>query len=325
MMFSELYGIYYQTAAHILDEAVSRSKAGAPPLNTKEIREIIRQNGLGEGGLLIEDALSSQKWQLLHQDGTAPLQREPAMPLTTLEKRWMKAIAMDPRMRLFGEDLSPILNDQTIQPLFTPEDIVLFDRYDDGDPFEESQYIEHFRLILDAIKNHQLLFIEMEGRTGKKRNLITMPERLEYSEKDDKFRLIGSGRRQKDTINLGRILSCSLCDNPEVILQQANFHQSWQSRSGQSLQPSKQKVELVLTDERNALERVMLHFAHYEKEAVKLDRKNYQLTITYEKDDETEILIRILSFGPMVRVTGPNRFVRLIRERLERQGNLTEK
>ena len=325
MMFSELYGIYYQTVARVLAEAISQSKAGAPPLNVKEIREIIGQNGLGDGGLLIEDALSSQKWQLLHQDGTTPLQYEPAMPLTALEKRWMKAIAMDPRIRLFGEDLSTILDDETIQPLFTPEDIVLFDRCNDGDPFEDPQYIEHFRRILDAIKNRQMLFIEMEGRTGRKRNLITMPERLEYSEKDDKFRLIGSGRRHKDVINLGRILSCRLCDNPEVILQQANFHQSWQSQSGQSLQPSKQKVELVLTDERNALERVMLHFAHFEKEAVKLDRKNYRLTITYEKDDETEILIRILSFGPMVRVTGPNRFVRLIRERLERQGNLIEK
>ena len=35
-----------------------------------------------------------------------------------------------------------------------------------------------------------------------------MPEYLEYSEKDDKFRLVASGCRYGKTINLGRILSC---------------------------------------------------------------------------------------------------------------------
>jgi len=147
-----------------------------------------------------------------------------------------------------------------------------------------------------------------------------MPERLEYSEKDDKFRLIGEGRRHRDTINLGRILSCRLCDNPDVINRQNQFHQKQQRQRAFQ----KQKVELLLTDERNALERVMLHFAHFEKEAEKLDKKNYRLTITYDQDDETEILIRILSFGPMVRVIGPNRFIRLIRQRLEQQTELDE-
>ena len=40
---------------------------------------------------------------------------------------------------------------------------------------------------------------------------------------------------------------------------------------------------------------------------------------TYDADDETEILIRVLSFGPMLRVTSPERFIKLIRERLRRQ------
>lgn len=324
MMFNEVYSIYYQTVAHILTAAVNQSKAGAQPLERKQIQKIIHQNAQGEAGLLIENALFSQSWQLLHEDGTVPLEHVPDLPLTTLEKRWLKAIALDPRIKLFGEELNFLADDEAIQPLFTPNDIVYFDRYDDGDPFEDEQYIKQFRLILDAIKNRQLLFIEMKGRTGRKRNLITMPERLEYSEKDDKFRLTGSGRRRQDTINLARILSCRLCDNPDVILQQAQFHQKWQ-RHPFAQEPQKKKVELLLTDERNALERVMLHFAHFEKEAEKLDKNKYRLTITYEQSDETEMLIRILSFGPMVRVTGPNRFVRLIRERLNRQIDLDGK
>ena len=74
-----------------------------------------------------------------------------------------------------------------------------------------------------------------------------------------------------------------------------------------------------LTDERNALERCMLHFSNLEKETERLDGKHYRITLHYDRDDETELLIRILSFGPVLKVVAPERFVGLIKERLSRQ------
>ena len=86
--------------------------------------------------------------------------------------------------------------------------------------------------------------------------------------------------------------------------------------------PKKREVELELTDERKALERVLMHFAHFEKQAERLDDQRYRVRITYQEEDETEMLIRILSFGPVVRVTAPDHFVGLMRERLRRQRGL---
>ena len=43
------------------------------------------------------------------------------------------------------------------------------------------------------------------------------------------------------------------------------------------------------------------------------------MEINYSKDDETELLIRILSFGPTVKVIEPESFVSLIKERLHNQ------
>ena len=71
-----------------------------------------------------------------------------------------------------------------------------------------------------------------------------------------------------------------------------------------------------MVDQRKTLERVLLHFAHYEKEAEKLDEKHYRITVVYDKEDETEMVIRILSFGPMIKVTAPQHFVELIKQRL---------
>ena len=47
------------------------------------------------------------------------------------------------------------------------------------------------------------------------------------------------------------------------------------------------------------------------------------MTLRYNKQDETEMLVRILSFGPVIRVTEPERFITLLRERIAQQMLLT--
>ena len=82
---------------------------------------------------------------------------------------------------------------------------------------------------------------------------------------------------------------------------------------------AKDTVTFELEDRRNALDRVLLHFSHLEKETQRLDENRYRLTLRYEREDETELLIRVLSFGPMIKVTGPPHFEDLIKERLMKQ------
>ena len=82
---------------------------------------------------------------------------------------------------------------------------------------------------------------------------------------------------------------------------------------------SKESLTLRTFDERNALERTLLHFAHFEKRAERIDTKRYLVHIKYNKSDETEMVIRILSFGPMVEVIEPQDFKNLIIARLKSQ------
>ena len=76
---------------------------------------------------------------------------------------------------------------------------------------------------------------------------------------------------------------------------------------------------MELTDERDTLSRVLLHFSHLEKETTRLDDTHYRVTLHYDRNDETEMLIRILSFGPTVRVTEPEHLRQRLRERLMMQ------
>jgi hypothetical protein len=298
MIFSELYSAYYSAVAAILREAVKH------PLRKDELRNIIEKKAFGESMLNIEPAIGDERWQIIHSDGTTPLKHVPTMPLTTLEKRWMKAIASDPRIRLFSDEL-PDFPD--VEPLFKPEDISVFDKYSDGDPYEDEKYIKNFRLILQAVKDRRPLYIESANSKDKIINMTLMPEYIEYSEKDDKFRLIGSGRRHGATLNIARIIKCMPYNGPfEAFTEKAEHREP-------------EKVEFELYDRRNALERVLMHFAHFEKQAEKTGEDKYKVTIFYDKNDETEIVIRILSFGPMIKVTAPENFIELIKDRLLRQ------
>lgn len=306
MFFSELYSAYYVAVANVLREAVTR------PVSQVEIREIVEKYAFGESIMTIPSALKEERWQLLRPDGTAVLKHKPSMPLTTMEKRWLKSVACDPRIKLFGDiDLGPDFDG--VEPLFLPEDVIVFDRFADGDDFTDETYIANFRLILDAIKKELPLEIESLSGRGRIVRHTVLPQCLEYSEKDDKFRLRGAGGRFGSTLNLGRIVSCKASEVDRVTF------------SGKEGAVRPRTVAFELLDERNAMERVLLHFAHFEKSAEKLDDKHYRVTIHYDKEDEIEMVIRILSFGPLIRVTAPQHFVDLIKQRLLEQKSIDRK
>lgn len=299
MIFSELYSVYYNAVAKILARAV----AGA--LDAPTLRRVVEETAFGESVLVIPEALRSRRWQLLLPDGTTPLRHAPTMPLTELEKRWLKAISLDPRVQLFDLEFEGL---EEVEPLFTQEDYRIYDQYNDGDDYGDPAYIAHFRLVQDAIRRRYPLDVTMLNRHGQPISMHILPDALEYSEKDDKFRILTRDRGGA-IVNLGRITACKRYEGRVREARQARDH--------------RRELVFELTDERNALERVMLHFAHFEKQTERIDDRRYRVRLIYDYDDETELVIRVLSFGPQVRVLAPERFVELIRDRLRRQAACT--
>ncbi len=299
MLFSEIYGTYYNVIAQLLNKAVDGE------LTHQTILDIVREKGFEESILTIPDALESQTWPFITDDYGTPLEYKPTMPLTTLQKRWLKALLSDPRIRLFDPPTDGL---EDVEPLYLPDTFVYYDRFNDGDPFEDPGYIKRFRCILSAIRHKRWLQIQFEGHKGIPHYWRCVPYKLEYSPKDDKFRLISANKRESLSINLGRIRQCFMlepCENEDYCPKPMK----------------KRKLVLELTDDRNALERVMLHFSHLDKETERIDDTHYKITLFYEKEDETELLIRVLSFGPVLKAVFPDDFVKKLCERLEKQKN----
>lgn len=298
MIHSELYGAYYRAVTSVLRAAVDH------PVTPREVRQIARAEAFAESAPVIESALYGERWQLLRSDGTTPIKNPPEPIMTTLEKRWLKSVSLDPRVRLFNFDTTGL---EDTEPLFTQDDIYIFDKYSDGDPYGDEGYIERFRMILDAVKNGTPMEFDTVNRHGKNVRSVAMPLYLEYSEKDDKFRLYTSGSRYAGIINLGRITRCS----PYTGARRFTPHRI--------LREKQKTLVIEITDARGTLDRAVLHFAHFEKEVIRLGKGKYILRVNYSVNDETELLIRVLSFGPFLKVTEPDDFIRLIKERLRSQ------
>ena len=299
MIFSEIYSAYYNAIAAVLSELIDGEKS------EKELQRIVMQRAFGESVLTIMPSLKSERWQLIRPDMTTTLDHKPTMPLTILQKQWLKAISLDPRVKLFDVKFPDL---DGVEPLFTPADYHVYDKYSDGDPFEDEEYIRQFKVILRAIRNDSQIKFEMVNRKGNTMFVRCRPVRLEYSEKDDKFRLITAGWRAVSTVNLAKIRSCV----PYTGERQA---------IGEEKTVIYDTITVKICDERNAMERFMLHFAHFEKQAEKLDKKHYLVKIKYAHDDEPEMVIRILSFGPRIEVLESESFRKLITEKLKKQLN----
>ena len=300
MLFSEVYGSYFSVVAAILAEAADGT------LTERSMTQLVHEKAFGESGLSIPQALKGGAWPLLDRELGAVLKHTPTMPMTTLQKRWLKSLLQDPRIALFAPDATGL---EEVEPLYDPETFVYFDRYLDGDPFEDPDYIRRFRCILSAIREKRRLRIGFAGTHGREHLWNCVPYRLEYSSKDDKFRLISSNKRGVLTINLSRITYCQ----PLGLCAQEDYRPR---------ELSKRVLILELSDERNALERVMHHFSHFQRETERIGENRYRLRLTYERGDETELLIRVLSFGPVVQVVYPDDFIRDLKKRLEKQKKL---
>ena len=319
-IFSELYGCYYSVVAGILKDA---HKQG---LSVADINKIVEKEAFAETGLHLIPKLLDGNWDLLKQDVPSGLWHSKLKnavtqkPMTKLQKSWLKAILQDERMRLFLDDarLSEIedwLKDT--EPLFDKSDFHFFDVALDGDDYRDKEYIRNFGTILFAIKNRNSVNVKYKSARGNSVVFNIIPVKLQYSVKDDKFRVVAgkvrrNGRIVPIVMNMGRMLAVDMLTRevqPDTVIDGI-------LEQGEHLG----EVILHISKERNALERCMMQFAFYEKETEpEKNSRGYRCLIRYRMEEETELLIRILSFGPVVKVLGPESFVDQIRERLEKQ------
>lgn len=325
-LFSEIYNCYFQVIKSLIEQKNCISE--------KEVNFHVKNTCFEESILYLLPKLTEEGWGFYEkQDGLlrSRLSENFYVPLTDLQKSYIKAILLDDKISLFLDDdeieaINHAFSD--VEPLYLPDDFYYYDRFSDKDDYKNPDYRRHFRTILSAIRNHEYIDVLYESRYHRRFHHICLPCRLEYSIKNDCFRLLtveASAHRNPDasqTLRTPRVHTMNLSRFKEVM--STNQFAAQLPDINHLLRRScyHEPVRILIKNRRNALERAMLQFANYEKNTRRLDEDTYECLIYYNKDTETELLIEILSFGPMIKVVGNETFLRLIKERLMKQAAL---
>lgn len=322
-IFSEIYGTYFRIAARLLENEVT---------NEKMIRETVQREGFRDSVLFLPQKLipGSEDWGLFSRTPDGNLKHitknPPVKTLTKLQKMWLKAKLSDPRIRLFMDDetLSRLdIRLAEIRPLYTPEQFRLTDIFADSDDYFNEQYIKNFRTALEAVRRRKIVYIEFVSGHGKRINGRFVLLKMEYSPKNGKFRvycylLRNDKIKSSGIINIGRITN--IVDTGRIFRTPVSIDDYFSSRKCSS------PAIIRVTTARNGVERFMLEFASYEKHTVRnLKTGEYTVELWYDQQDETELLIRLLSFGPVIEILGPQRLREQAKLRIKRQAEILEK
>ena len=317
-LFNEIYGAYFRIAERVLAKK---------SVTKQEIEEISKQEGFRDSVLFVPQKLLPQAdgsdWGLLSRTQNGTLRRltksAPVMPLTLLQKRWLKAKLAEPVMQVFlrDETIAALETElQGIEPLYPPELFRTVDAFSDGDDLTAPDYRERFRRITQAIRQGEVLRISFCSGTGNRVCAGFLPFALEYSAKNGKFRLYCRRFRAghltgTGIINLGRITQIT---QTGIRFPLTNTAENLAARR------CAEPVTVRVTKARNGIERFMMEFASYEKHT-ELDTKTGSCTVQlwYDRQDETELLIQLLSFGPVLEILGPPAFRAQAAERVSKQ------
>lgn len=319
VLFNRIYSIYYKTAITMLEEIRTGKLKTLDDLNAYLNQfPFFRKTGNKRINTRQDEFTDSVEglYKLKQNCITTPITHKIDFPLSNLEISFLKTAVTDPRFQLFLNDdifnnlKKELQKDQfkNIEPLSTSENYLLFDQYKNGDKalYTNEKYKEIFRLILDAAgSGKKLKFAYIEDNTQKIK--IAIPEKIEYSQKDDRFRVVIPCKNRP--LNIQNITECSYTDEEASKIKDRKLLQLKLSISDTT--PEQYHKNLILRE-----------FSYFEKTCRQIDNTTYELTATFDKSDINEMVIRILKFGPCVKATEPQELVMLIKEKLTRQMKL---
>lgn len=261
------------------------------------------------------------------------------LPITKIEVRWLLSVLDDPLARVFlsPEQINAVRKCLSCAP-FKVEKLQIdainyFDRYNiEGRISKGKKHIAqkgrvnekdlfHIRALYRAIVNEQKVHIVYRNWEGKKRHATCAPVRIEYSRRDDVFRVwyvhVQNAESKIGIINIPRIVRVEeLVGECFDLKEQRKILDKLYDKTMTSIQ-----IEFY-QGIKNLPDRILTEFSLWKKKCV-YDPLSYKFTMIlyYSALDEKEILIRLLSYGPYIRVIASedNYILSEIQDRIKKQ------
>lgn len=315
-MYHEIYGKYYQIIHNLLN---------SKPQTEKEINDYIRSQGFDESFLYLNAQMLVDEYHLFVKKGDLfyPLTNSKIPLFLTNEQRsWLNTMLFDEKVKLFLSDErrnyyqkefagNVLYDDKTYQYLFQ-----------DVDKDEITPKMSNvFRFVKNAIMQEMdinLTFISSKNYYTHKK---VAPYKIEYSMQDQKMRLIAVEYRNGEPKRIIRIKLASIVGYRMVErVKKIDFKYYLQE------EVLKEPLIIEVYPILNGIERVFIELSNYKREAFYDKERNLSIMkIYYEKVDEMDLVLKMLSFGKVVKILSDGFIKEEVLRRINKQKELLSK
>ena len=223
-------------------------------------------------------------------------------PLTDLEAKWLLTLLDDNKAKMFFGDeeitavRNTILKEKNHISPFKTESIVYFDRYYRYCDIEAEG--ARLKTVIKAMNQARTLKIRYLSLHNNTVSGEFKPLAVEYSKRDDVFRVIlrAAVKNAPFTMVLGNIEEMTITDTRFDPAQAAEELEK-------TLQNNRKSVVIEFYDRRNLADRILSEFSPCEKIcSYDPETELYTLTVFYQRDDELEMVIRLMGYGSEISI-----------------------
>ena len=312
-LFNDYKNRYYRCIQNIINQIYNGEK-----YDKKDIRKILHNAYLEEESILVNELVNKNFFKF--EDDIVKLRIDYNIPirLNDLELAYLKMFVED-------DEFNKVLNDEILEKLkknlndvqsldynkfWKRENI---DKY--GDSLKNNEIRNNILILEKAILNNKYIKYSSKNRNGDIfENKIAYPYKIEYSIKNNKYRLIIFFDNRAIKINIDSITNIKILEERDVLekekIQIQDFIKN-RKNIGEAL-------VLKIEDNNNTLDRCFNLFSAYDKKYYYDIDNNLILNIYYHNFDEAEIVRDILSLGKSVIVLEPKKIRDKVVERILR-------
>lgn len=309
-MYHEIYGKYYKLIAKLLNSG---------PLTKTQINNYITKYGFEESSLYLDADILVDTYNLFEEKNGIyyPKIKHKIPKLYTNEQKGLiRNILEDEMVDLF---ISP-KRKEYYQNILNVDCLYNNDFYhyifQDIDKDKVNGYLKHkFDIINTALQNNKNLHLTFISNKNNVTHKKVAPYKIEYSMQDQKFRLLAIEYRNRIPkrlirVKLVSIFSCDICNREEEI--DFNYFVK------EELITKPLLIEVY--PELNGIERVFIELSNYKREAEYDKERNCSIMkIYYEPGDEGDLIIKMLSFGKIVKILSEGHIKEEVIRRLKKQ------
>lgn len=242
-------------------------------------------------------------YSILNNEDSIPLK----VRFSKLEKSWLNGMIKEPVVQaLLGKETLEKLEAGLATVKEGSNEVIEFTNKvkNDFDVDLEKLSKDFYTILEGIIDEKPIIYCNVDKNGNEYNNQLALPIRIEYSLKDDRFRASVYSLEEKRSImiNLHTLKEVKIAQNVNTKIKREDVLKILKEKKYSEI-----PITIELEDIRGAMERCFMSFSSFERNSRTISENKYEIDIYYYTFEEDEVIRKIMSLGPYVKVKSPDR------------------